>query len=211
MQVILLERIENLGQMGDTVTVKNGFARNYLLPQQKALRANKENVAYFETQRAQLEAANLKKKKEAEKAAEKISGTELVMIRQASENGQLFGSVRTHDIKEALSEQGISIEKTQIMLSAPIKTIGLFPLRIKLHPEVDAAISVNIAKSDGDAESQRVIDESLVQEVATEEPTAETTHEDTNTEEKVAVEAQAAEASDDSQTSEKESTDEEAA
>jgi len=165
MQVILLERVENLGQMGDTVTVKTGFARNFLLPQNKALRANKDNLAFFETQKSQLEASNLKKKQEAEKVATKLDGVEVIMIRQASDKGQLYGSVRSYDIREALEKQKIEVEKNQIVLQAPIKEIGVYDIRVKLHPEVDAMIKVNIAKSDDEAETQRSIDASVVGDV----------------------------------------------
>jgi len=165
MQVILLERVENLGQMGDTVTVKTGFARNFLLPQNKALRANKDNLAFFETQKSQLEASNLKKKQEAEKVATKLDGVEVIMIRQASDKGQLYGSVRSYDIREALEKQKIEVEKNQIVLQAPIKEIGVYDIRVKLHPEVDAMIKVNIAKSDDEAETQRDIDASVLGDV----------------------------------------------
>ena len=154
MDVILLERVENLGQMGDVVKVKPGYARNYLLPQKKALRANEANKAVFENQRAELEARNLERKKEAEAAAEKINGRSFVIIRQSSETGILYGSVSTRDIAEAASQEGLRIEKSQVRLDKPLKSLGVFGVRIVLHPEVDAKIDVNIARSDDEAERQ---------------------------------------------------------
>lgn len=165
MDVILLERMENLGQMGDTVTVKNGYARNYLLPQQKALRATKDNVAYFETQRQQLEAQDLKRKQDAEKVAKKLEGFEVVLIRQAGDTGQLYGSVRSRDIQEAMIEKGVTVERSQIAINTPIKTIGIFPISVSLHADVSVEIKVNIAKSDAEADQQRV-DSEFVQDVA---------------------------------------------
>ena len=154
MDVILLERVENLGQMGDVVKVKPGYARNYLLPQKKALRANEANKAVFENQRAELEARNLERKKEAEAAAEKINGRSFVVIRQSSETGILYGSVSTRDIAETASQEGLRIEKSQVRLDKPLKSLGVFGVRIVLHPEVDAKIDVNIARSDDEAERQ---------------------------------------------------------
>lgn len=154
MDVILLERVENLGQMGDVVKVKPGYARNYLLPQKKALRANEANKAVFENQRAELEARNLERKKEAEAAAEKINGRSFVIIRQSSETGILYGSVSTRDIAETASQEGLRIEKSQVRLDKPLKSLGVFGVRIVLHPEVDAKIDVNIARSDDEAERQ---------------------------------------------------------
>ena len=156
MQVILLERVENLGQMGDVVKVRAGYARNFLLPQKKALRANDDNKKVFEAQRAELEARNLERKKEAEQAAAKIDGTSYVIIRQSSEMGVLYGSVSTRDIAEAASEAGVQIDRAQVRLDKPLKALGVFPVRVKLHPEVDAKITVkmNVARSADEAERQ---------------------------------------------------------
>ena len=154
MEVILLERVENLGQMGEVVKVRPGFARNYLLPQQKALRANDVNKKVFENQRADLEARNLERKKEAEAAAERINGKAFVVIRQSSELGVLYGSVSTRDIAEAASADGVKIERAQVRLDKPLKSLGVFPIRVVLHPEVDAKIDINIARSEDEAERQ---------------------------------------------------------
>ena len=154
MQVILLERIENLGQMGDTVTVKPGFARNFLLPQKKALRATEANMALFEAQRAQLEAQNLERRKEAEQVAGKVDGLKVVMIRSAGDTGQLYGSVTARDIADAVSEAGVSISRAQVVLDKAIKVLGLHPIRLRLHPEVAVEITVNVARSDAEAETQ---------------------------------------------------------
>ena len=136
MEVILLERIERLGQMGDVVVVKDGFARNFLLPKNKALRANKENLEFFEKEKINLEAKNLKLKNEAEAVSEKIVVNNYIIIRQASDTGQLYGSVNSGDVKEKLQEEGFSIEKNQVVLDRPIKEIGHHEIRVKLHPEV---------------------------------------------------------------------------
>ncbi len=154
MEVILLERVENLGQMGDVVKVRAGFARNFLLPQKKALRANDANKAVFEKQRAELEARNLERKTEAEAAATKINGQSFVVIRQSSETGVLYGSVSTRDIAAAASDAGVHIERAQVRLDKPLKNLGVFPVRVVLHPEVDASINVNIARSEDEAERQ---------------------------------------------------------
>ena len=154
MDVILLERIERLGQMGDVVKVKPGFARNYLLPQKKALRATKENREYFEKQRAQLEAQNLAKKGEAEQVSSKLDGIKVVIIRQAGESGQLYGSVSARDIADAVTDAGFTITRGQVVLDKPIKTLGLHELRIVLHPEVSAHIKANVAQSPEEAEMQ---------------------------------------------------------
>lgn len=154
MDVILLERISKLGQMGDTVTVKDGYARNFLLPQGKALRANKANMAYFETQRAQLEARNLERKKEAEAVAEKLNGNTYVAVRSAGETGQLYGSVAARDIVATLDENGFTIGRSQVELRAPIKIIGLHTVTIALHPEVDSEIIMNVARSEDEAVRQ---------------------------------------------------------
>src|SRR6516165_6127643 len=152
--LILLERVEKLGQMGQLVKVKPGFARNYLLPQKKALRATKENLAYFESQRAQLEANNLHRKSEATEVAGKLEGLSVVVVRQAGESGQLYGSVSARDIAEAVSEAGFTIEKRQVVLERPIKSLGLHSVRIVLHPEVFAGITANVAQSTEEAEMQ---------------------------------------------------------
>jgi large subunit ribosomal protein L9 len=154
MQVILLERIARLGQMGEEVRVRDGFARNFLLPQNKALRATKENRARFENQRAQLETRNLELRSEAEKVAETLNGESVTIIRQAGETGQLYGSVTSRDVAEALTTAGFSVARQQIVLNTPIKTIGVRPIQISLHPEVDAEIKVNVARSVAEAERQ---------------------------------------------------------
>ena len=154
-QVILLERVESLGQMGDVVSVKPGFARNYLLPQKKALRASKENIAFFEAQKKHLQADNDKRKKDAEKVAKKIEGLKVPLIRQASEGGQLFGSVNARDIAAALSEiSGETITKTMVYLNQNIKMIGFLVIDINLHPEVKAQITINIARTPEEAKIQ---------------------------------------------------------
>jgi large subunit ribosomal protein L9 len=154
MEVILLERIEKLGQMGDVVNVKTGYARNYLLPQSKALRATPENRENFESRRADLEAANAERRSDAEKAAGNIEGTSVVLVRQASDAGQLYGSVRPRDIANALNEQGANIERNQIKLDSPIKTIGLHTVRIAVHPEVVVEVTANVARSQDEADLQ---------------------------------------------------------
>jgi large subunit ribosomal protein L9 len=154
MQVILLERIAKLGQMGDEVRVKDGYARNFLLPNNKALRANSGNRQKFEGQRAQLEARNLEAREEAAKVGEKVQGKVLVLVRQAGETGQLYGSVSTRDIAEALTKDGLSVGRNQVVLNAPIKTIGLHELPIRLHPEVEVSVTVNVARSEAEAERQ---------------------------------------------------------
>jgi large subunit ribosomal protein L9 len=154
MQIILLERIEKLGQMGDLVNVKPGYARNYLLPQGKALRANKANMERFESERAQREADNLTKRSEAETEAKKMEGLAVNMVRAASEMGQLFGSVTSRDIAEAVTEAGFSISRSQVIMDRAIKTLGLTDTRIRLHPEVSVSVIVNIARSLAEAETQ---------------------------------------------------------
>ena len=152
--LILLERVEKLGQMGQRVKVKPGFARNYLLPQKKAMRATKENLAYFESRRAQLEANNLHRKSEATEIGAKLEGLSVILVRQAGEGGQLYGSVSVRDIAEAVSGAGFTIEKSQVVLERPIKNLGLHSLRIVLHPEVSVAITANVARSAEEAEMQ---------------------------------------------------------
>lgn len=154
MEVILLERIEKLGQMGETVKVKPGYARNYLLPQKKALRANKANREFFETRRSELEAVNLKRRQEAEAVAEKMKDISLVLVRQAAESGQLYGSVAARDLQEALKDDGYKVERRQVMLDAPIKALGRYDIRLALHPEVSVTIGVTIARSIEEAEAQ---------------------------------------------------------
>lgn len=153
-ELILLQRVEKLGQMGDVVRVKPGFARNFLLPQRKAIRASKENVAHFAQQRAHLEAQNLKRRAEAERIAERVQGLSVVVIRQAGESGSLYGSVTTRDIAEACSASGLGIDRAQVILPHPIKTLGLFPVRVALHPEVSMGVTVNVARSPEEAERQ---------------------------------------------------------
>ncbi len=154
MQVILLQRIGRLGQMGDVVKVKDGFARNFLLPQGKALRATKDNQAEFETRRVHLEADNLTQKKEAEGVAEKLNGKTFVTIRQAGDTGQLYGSVSTRDIAEAITAGGFTVDRRQVNLDQPIKTLGLHTTTVALHPEVSVKVSINVARSQDEADRQ---------------------------------------------------------
>ena len=154
MEVILLERVAKLGQIGDTVKVKDGFARNFLLPNGKALRATEANKKKFEGMKAQIEAQNLERKQEAEAVAKKVDGKSVVLVRQAGETGQLYGSVSTRDIADALTKDGVSVERRQIVLNAPIKTIGLHVLPVALHPEVEVKITVNVARTPDEAERQ---------------------------------------------------------
>ncbi|WP_019644013.1 50S ribosomal protein L9 [Novispirillum itersonii] len=159
MEVILLERVEKLGQMGEVVRVKSGYARNYLLPQKKALRANKDNMAVFERQRAELEALNLKRRQEAEGVAGQMSGVRVVLVRQASEGGQLYGSVTARDIQEALKDAGYKIERRQVELNSPIKSLGSYTVRLSLHPEVAIEAGVIVARSMAEAEEQHAAEE----------------------------------------------------
>ncbi|MEX0692903.1 MAG: 50S ribosomal protein L9 [Rhodospirillales bacterium] len=154
MEVILLERIEKLGQMGDVVSVKPGFARNFLLPQGKALRATNQNKKQFDQQRVQLEAENLKRKSEAEAVAAKMTDMKVILIRQAGDAGQLYGSVTARDIADAVNAAGVTIRRTQVVLDTPIKTIGLHQVRIDLHSEVTLKITANVARSRDEAETQ---------------------------------------------------------
>ena len=154
MDVILLERVERLGQIGDVVKVKPGFARNFLLPKKKALRATEENKKRFEAQRAQIEANNLKRRQEAEKVSDKVNGLKVVIIRQASETGILFGSVSTRDIAEGVTKAGFTIDRAQVKLDKPIKTLGLHEVRVALHPEVIVKVTANVAKSEDEAAAQ---------------------------------------------------------
>ncbi len=154
MEIILLERVEKLGQMGEVVSVKPGFARNYLLPQKKALRATKANLEQFENQKAQLEAENLERKGEAEKVAEKMEGLSVVIIRQAGESGQLYGSVSGRDIADAVGEAGFTIDRKQVSMTAVIKSLGMHTVKVVLHPEVSVDVTANVARSAEEAETQ---------------------------------------------------------
>jgi large subunit ribosomal protein L9 len=154
MEVVLLERVAHLGQMGEVVNVKDGYGRNYLLPQGKALRATKANMVRFEEQRAQIEARNLERKAEAEKVAKTLDGQAFILIRQASEGGALYGSVTARDVADAASEGGFSVERHQIVLEKPVKELGLHPIRVTLHAEVEATITINVARSQDEAELQ---------------------------------------------------------
>ncbi|MBP1805526.1 50S ribosomal protein L9 [Rubellimicrobium aerolatum] len=154
MQVILLERVAKLGQMGDVVNVKPGFARNFLLPQGKAMRASETNVAKFEQTKVQLEAQNLETRKEAEAVAATLDGQTFVVIRSASDGGALYGSVTTRDVADAATAGGFSVDKRQVILNAPIKDLGIHTVTVRLHPEVDTAIRVNVARSPEEAELQ---------------------------------------------------------
>ena len=153
-ELILLQRVDKLGQMGDVVKVKPGYARNFLLPQKKAIRASKTNVAQFADQRAQLEAQNIKRREEAERIAERVGGLTVVIIRQAGESGSLYGSVTPRDISDMCTESGLSVSRQQVILPAPIKTLGLTEVRVVLHPEVSIPVTVNVARSPEEAEKQ---------------------------------------------------------
>ncbi|MGV8996912.1 MAG: 50S ribosomal protein L9 [Parvibaculaceae bacterium] len=154
MQVVLLERVEKLGQMGEIVQVKDGYARNFLLPRKKALRATKENMVRFEEQRAQLEARNLELRSEAEKVQAKIEGLTITVLRQAGDTGQLYGSVTTRDISDGVTTSGFSVNRNQVALEHPIKNIGLHKVRVALHPEVTTIITVNVARTAEEATRQ---------------------------------------------------------
>lgn len=169
MQVILLQRIGKLGQMGDEVTVRDGYARNFLLPKKMAMRATKQNREYFETQRAQLEAQNLERKTEADAVAEKLDGETFIVIRSAGDTGQLYGSVSTRDIAEVVTGGGFTVDRNQVVLDRPIKTLGLHELNVSLHPEVAVKITLNVARSEDEAERQaRGEDVTVVQDEALE-------------------------------------------
>ena len=170
--LILLERVEKLGQMGQIVKVRPGYARNYLLPQKKALRATKDNLAYFETQRAQLEANNLARKADATTVGEKLEGLFVVLIRQAGESGLLYGSVSSRDIADAVTKAGFTVDKQQIVLERPIKTLGLHPVRVMLHPEVGVTVTANVAQSAEGAEMQKAGINPLVERDEDEDTTA---------------------------------------
>ena len=154
MEVILLERVEKLGQMGDVVRVKDGFGRNYLIPQGKAMRATKANLAEFQNRRVELEAANLRRRQDAEALAGKVDGRSVVILRQAGESGQLYGSVSARDVAIAFAEDGLKLERQQIKLEAPIKELGIREVRIALHPEVEVTVTVNVARSPEEADVQ---------------------------------------------------------
>jgi large subunit ribosomal protein L9 len=155
MDIILLERVENLGTIGDIVSVRDGYARNFLLPQKKALRANEANKAVFEANRDRLEKDNADKRVAAEKQAETVAGAEIVLIRASSNSGQLYGSVNVRDVAEGLVAQGHKIDKRQVIMGAPIKTLGVFDVTVALHPEVQVTVKANVARSDDEAELQR--------------------------------------------------------
>ncbi|NOR64047.1 MAG: 50S ribosomal protein L9 [Rhodobacteraceae bacterium] len=154
MEVVLLERVAKLGQMGDVVSVKNGFARNFLMPQGKALRATKANLAQFENQRAQLEATNLETKSEAEALAGKLNGQQFIVIRSASDAGSLYGSVTNRDAADVATAGGFTVDKRQVVLSEPVKELGLHDMTVVLHPEVQCTITINVARSEEEAELQ---------------------------------------------------------
>ena len=170
MQIILLERVEKLGTIGDEVNVKNGFARNYLIPQGKALLATDANRARFQAERAEIEARNEKAREEAAKSGESLDGDVFVLVRQAGENGYLFGSVTARDLAEAATESGKKVAKAQVLMNQPIKTIGLHAVEIRLHPEVTVTITANVARSVDEAERQaageNVIEAALAEERA---------------------------------------------
>jgi large subunit ribosomal protein L9 len=170
MQVILLERVAKLGQMGEVVSVKEGYARNYLLPQKKALWASPANIKAFENQKAQLEARNLETKKEAEALAGKLDGQQFVVIRSASDSGALYGSVTTRDAADAATDAGFSVDRKQVSLTAPIKELGIHDVIVTLHPEVEARIKLNVARSSEEAELQAA--GKSIQELAAEEEAA---------------------------------------
>ncbi len=170
MQVILLERVAKLGQMGDVVDVKPGFARNYLLPQGKALSASNANIQGFEDQKAQLEARNLESRKEAEQLAERLDGQQFVVIRQASDGGSLYGSVSTRDAAAVATEEGFSIDRKQVLIRQPIKTLGLHDVEVHLHPEVEVTMQLNVARSPEEAELQK--SGKSIQDAAAEEEAA---------------------------------------
>jgi len=178
MQIILLERIEKLGGIGDVVTVKDGYARNYLLPNKKALRSNAANLKVFEANRAKIEADNAARRTDAAKLAETVEGVQVVLIRQASNAGQLYGSVSVRDIVEALHEAGhTAVAKAMVILERPIKTLGVFDVRVNLHPEVAVTVTANVARSPDEAELQKqginVIDQQFAEEAAEADAAAE--------------------------------------
>src|SRR4051812_14649039 len=169
MQVILLERVEKLGQIGDEVKVKDGFARNFLLPKKKALRATKANRDYFQAQKSQIEANNLRLKGEAEKIAKKLDGQRFVLIRQAGDRGQLYGSVSPRDVADAAGKAGFTIDRHQVSISVAIKSIGIFTIPVVLHPEVKVNIAINVARSEDEAERQARGEDVLAEKTEAEE------------------------------------------
>ena len=191
-ELILLQRVEKLGQMGEIVTVKPGYARNFLLPQGKAIRANAHNRDRFERERVQLEAQNLKRREEAERLSERMHGLSVILIRQAGDSGSLYGSVTTRDIAEATTKAGLTISRSQVILPEPIKQLGVYEVRVALHPEVSMQVSVNVARSEEEAERQArgeeigaerdddssgFVEEAVEAEAAPEEAVAATTEE----------------------------------
>ena len=162
LQIILLERIEKLGQMGDVVTVRPGFARNFLLPQKKALRATQDNLDYFEREKSQLEGVNLERRTEAERVGEKLEGLNVSIIRNAGDSGQLYGSVNSRDTADAVSEAGFTVARNQVLLERPLKMLGLHEYRIRLHPEVAVTITVNVAQSEEEAEKQKQLGQAII-------------------------------------------------
>ncbi len=170
MQVILLERVAKLGQMGDVVDVKPGFARNFLLPQGKALSASESNIKAFEGRKVQLEANNLESRTEAEAAGKKLDGEQFIIIRSASDSGALYGSVTTRDASEVATEAGFTVSRSQVILQAPIKELGIHPVTVRLHPEVEVEIELNVARSKEEAELQAA--GKSIQELAAEEEAA---------------------------------------
>ena len=169
MQVILLERVEKLGQMGDEVRVKDGFARNFLLPKKKALRATKANRDYFQAQKLQLEAHNLERKKDADAIAKKLGGKSFTLIRQAGDRGQLYGSVSPRDIADVMEKGGFKVDRHQVSISVAIKSIGLFTIPVVLHPEVKVNIAINVARSEDEAERQARGEDVLAEKTEAEE------------------------------------------
>jgi large subunit ribosomal protein L9 len=192
MQIILLERVENLGQMGDVVKVKAGYARNFLLPRNKALRATNQNVAMFEAQKKVLLADNLKKREEAEQVAKKADGVTVVLVRQASEAGQLYGSVSAADIADVVTQKGFKISKSQVSMERAYKVLGLFPVKVSLHPEVTVTVTINIARSLEEAKIQEQRGEALIVKTDAEERLAEAAVKRVEAEEAAAKKAAAA-------------------
>lgn len=198
MEVILLERVAKLGQMGETVRVKDGFARNFLLPKGKALRATKENKARFEGMRKDLEARNLAEKGEAQKVADKLDGKSFTVLRQASDTGQLYGSVTGRDLATLITESGIAVDRSQIALNAPIKTIGRHKVQVALHPEIDATVTIGVARNAEEAERLARGEDVTVRRQEGEEPAEEVTAE-TFFEEAAAPAEEGAETADDNE------------
>ncbi len=192
MEVILMERIEKLGQMGDVVNVKPGFARNYLLPQGKAMRATDANKAQFEVQRAQLEAVNLEKRSEAEAVAGKMADVSVILVRQAGDAGQLYGSVNARDISDALTANGYTVDRNQVRQDVPIKTLGLHDVLISLHPEVSVTVSANVARSVDEAKIQAETGKALLSQAEEEaRADAEAREAEANADEAVIAQAEA--------------------